>query len=114
MELYWTNAVVVPLLKSGKDPIMVYSNHIISLTLCVVKLMERLENNRLTWRLKKFGLLNHRKYFRPKRSTVGALLYFVNNIDQGFVKRKVTITIMIDFERAFARVPYRSILLQCL
>ena len=45
----WKNAVVIPILKSGKSANKVYWYRPISLTSCLGKIMERLINNRLSW-----------------------------------------------------------------
>lgn len=84
--------------KPRKDPLKV----LVSSTLADASLGKSLANNTQTWRLENFGLLNQRQFgFRLKISTVNALLYFVNNINQGLVEGKITVVVMIEFEAAF-------------
>lgn len=103
----WKTVVLISLLKAEKYPIMVSSYRLISLTPCVGKLMELLVNNRLTWRLEKYGLLNHRQFgFRP-----GALWMHCYIIK---VERKITVAAIIDFEATLDKIPHCSVLLNCL
>ena len=111
----WKQAIIIPLLKTGKPPELASSYRPIALTSCPGKLLERLVNNRLTWRLEKCAILSpHQFGFRPKRSTCDALLYFSESIYSGFSNNECTTAVLIDFEAAFDRVSRISIIAQCM
>lgn len=57
----WKEAIIIPLLKLGKDPTSPASYRPISLTSCLSKLLEKMVNLRLRWYLEKttyYQLLN--------------------------------------------------------
>jgi len=64
------HSIIIPVLKSGKDPQDFSSNRPISLTSTVDKVMEKLVTNRLTYHLEKNKLLtNVQTGFRKGKST---------------------------------------------
>ena len=63
----WKHAIVIPILKSGKDPHRTSSYRPISLTSTLSKLMERLVTNRLMWYLEKFNLLSNTVRFSKRQ-----------------------------------------------
>ena len=66
----WREAIMIPILKRGKDKSKAESYRPISLTSCVGKLMERLINTRLMWQLgNKKHITPEQAAFRQDRST---------------------------------------------
>lgn len=67
IPLEWRTALVVPILKPGKDPSVAASYRPISLLSCVGKLMERLVHDRLQWFLERRAcFLPHQFGFRRR------------------------------------------------
>ncbi|CAL4222396.1 unnamed protein product, partial [Meganyctiphanes norvegica] len=67
----WGEAIVIPILKPGKDPLDPESYRPIALTNCVCKIFERMVNNRLLFSLETKGLIcPFQSGFRRKRSTL--------------------------------------------
>jgi hypothetical protein len=67
----WTKALVVPVLKPGKDASRVACYRLISLTSCVCKLFEKMVNNSLLHTLVSQGVILEQQYgFRRNRSTI--------------------------------------------
>ena len=111
----WKTSIIIPLLKSGKQKLSTNSYRPIALTSCLGKLLERIINNRLRWRLEKNNLLDQNQFgFRPGRSTVDAILRLTEAIYAGFHNKKVTVAVMVDFEAAFDRIPPGSLILQAM
>ena len=66
----WREAIMIPILKKGKDMSQAESYRPVSLTSCVGKLMERLINTRLMWHLEdKKHIAPEQAAFRQDRST---------------------------------------------
>ena len=65
----WKKAIVVPVVKSGKDPKSIDRYRPICLTSTMGKFMERIINNRLNWLLKTINISNKQAGFRIHRST---------------------------------------------
>ncbi|VDO02353.1 unnamed protein product [Rodentolepis nana] len=66
----WKVAIVIPILKKGKDPSNFDNYRPFSLTSVPAKLMERMVNRGLTWLLETNNILRSEQAgFRPRRST---------------------------------------------
>ena len=90
----WKLAQIIPILKSGKDPLLVTSFRPISLLSCLGKAMEKMVCKRLTYFLETNDLLRKTQYgFRAKRSTVDPILSLEHEIRTGLVNRKVTVVV---------------------
>jgi Reverse transcriptase (RNA-dependent DNA polymerase) len=110
----WREAIVVPILKKGKDPTQIPSYRPISLTSVIGKLMERLIKTRLIWWLESNQKLSQAQAgFRKGRDTTDQCLTLSQLISDGFHARppKRTILAQFDFARAFDTV-WRDKLLQ--
>ena len=111
----WKTALIIPLPKPGKAKTEISSYRPVALTSCLGKLLERLVNTRLMWRLETNNLLGDTQFgFRKQRSTNDALLILTNKIYEAFQRQKSTITVLLDFESAFDKTPHSTILLQCM
>jgi len=71
----WRHAMILPVLKAGKDPLNPVSYRPTSLTPTLCKLMEKLVTNRLTFFVEKNNILNNVQCgFRKGRSTVDHII----------------------------------------
>jgi hypothetical protein len=63
----WRSAIVIPILKPGKNPTIAESYRPISLISCLYKVLERIVNKRLVYTLEARNLLPSQQYgFRKK------------------------------------------------
>ncbi|XP_052268657.1 uncharacterized protein LOC127870037 [Dreissena polymorpha] len=98
-------AIILPILKKGKDPKQAGSYRPISLTSCVGKTMERIVNARLKLYLETNNLLAKQQAgFRQFRSTEDQTTYMAQEIEDAFQIQKVVLTAWIDLQRAFGKV----------
>ena len=101
----WKHAIVLPILKGGKDPRLANSYRPISLTSTLCKLMERLITNRLVWYLEKFNLLNNTQSgFRRHRSTADQIIRLQDFITRYQNNKGHVLAVFIDFQKAFDMV----------
>ena len=98
----WSEAVVLPIPKPGKDHLQVSNYRPISLTSCICKLMEKMVNARLMFYLERGNFLTPVQYgFRKVRSTTDALLSLESNVCEAFAKNHHQITVFFDLEKAY-------------
>ena len=77
----WTNSLIIPIPKQGKDPTDPQSYRPISLLSCASKVMEKMINTRLTWLLESTsGYSNTQCGFRKQRSPEDLLVKFEHEI----------------------------------
>lgn len=101
----WKHAVVLPILKVGKDPQQASSYRPISLTSTMSKLMERLVTSRLMWYWEKFGLLNNTQSgFRQGRSTADHITRLQDLVTRHQHNKGHVLAVFVDFEKAFDMV----------
>ena len=113
----WKNAIIIPLLKSGKPPGELKSFRPISLTSCVVKLFERMFADRLIHLAETNNWLSsYQAGFRRGRSCEDQILRMVQAIDDGFQKPKMerSVLVLLDFSAAFDTVWRQKLLLYML
>ena len=107
----WKEALLMPILKPGKNSLHRTSYRPISMLSCIGKTMERLINNRLDWTLERSLLLNHvQSGFRKKRSTYDQLTCLENTIRKALYDKTHCIVIFLDLEGAFDAVDHTSVL----
>ena len=101
----WKHAVILPILKMGKDPQKAISYRPISLTSTVSKLMERLVTDRLMWYLEKHNMLNSSQSgFRKGHNTTDHIIRLQDEINKHINNKSHVLAVFIDFEKAFDMV----------
>ncbi|GBN76467.1 putative RNA-directed DNA polymerase from transposon BS [Araneus ventricosus] len=100
----WQQAIIIPLLKPGKDPKNPSNYRPIALTCCLCKLLERMINRRLVYYLETNKFLHpFQSGFRKGRSTIDNLLALETDIRLSFLQRKHLVAIFFDIEKAYDR-----------
>ncbi|GBN69622.1 putative RNA-directed DNA polymerase from transposon X-element, partial [Araneus ventricosus] len=100
----WQQAIIIPLLKPGKDPKNPSNYRPIALTCCLCKLLERMINHRLVHYLEANKYLHpFQSGFRKGRSTIDNLLALETDIRLSFLQRKHLVAIFFDIEKAYDR-----------
>ena len=98
----WSDAIVVPIPKPGKDHSKAVNYRPIAMTSCIAKTMERMVNNRLVWYLERNDLLNPAQSgFRHQRSTTDHLVRLETYIRDGFAQNEHTVAVFFDMEKAY-------------
>ena len=106
----WKTGKIIPLLKPNKSIDESKSYRPISLLSPAAKILEKLILPDLAAAV---NLQDHQHGFRPKRSTVSALLEVQSHISEGMNKRKPcdrTILVALDLSRAFDTVDHEQLL----
>jgi potassium voltage-gated channel Eag-related subfamily H protein 8 len=97
----WRIALVIPILKPGKDASDPSSYRPIALTSCICKLLERIVNARLVWHLEKENIINESQYgFRRCRSTVDVLARIDTFIKIAFARKEHVVAVFFDIEKS--------------
>ena len=87
----WKEAILIPLLKPGKNPSDSISYRPIALTSSLCKLMERMVNFTLLWYLEHNNLLGyHQSGFRKCRCTTDHLVQLESSTNKGFANKEST------------------------
>ncbi|GFT48511.1 probable RNA-directed DNA polymerase from transposon X-element [Trichonephila clavipes] len=82
----WQEAIVIPILKPGKDPKNPLSYRPIALTSCLCKTLERMVNARLVYQLEKNKCIPlFQSGFRKGRSTLDNIIQLESKIRNAFV-----------------------------
>ncbi|GBN82099.1 putative RNA-directed DNA polymerase from transposon X-element [Araneus ventricosus] len=98
----WRRAVVIPILKPGKDAKNPNNYRPIALTSVLCKLLERMVNSRLVHVLEKKKCLSpFQSGFRFGRGTIDNILLLENSIREAFVSKKHLVSILFDMEKAY-------------
>ena len=104
----WRIAVILPLLKDGKDPASPSSYRPISLTDCFGKLLERVIADRLAAYMEENHLFNESQAgFRKERCTTDQIIKLVQRATDRMQRTDGEVTTMVtffDFERAYDKV----------
>ncbi|GBN40485.1 putative RNA-directed DNA polymerase from transposon X-element, partial [Araneus ventricosus] len=108
----WHEAIVIPILKPGKDSSNPLNYRPIALTSCLCKTLERMVNARLVFELEKQGCISPlQSGFRRGRSTFDNLVLLETQIRNAFVRRNHLVSIFFDIEKAYDRTWRYGILL---
>lgn len=98
----WREAIVVPILKEGKDPSSVTSYRPIALTSCLCKVFEKMINKRLMHFLETNKLLDPFQCgFREDRSTTDHLIRIEAYIRDAFIHKQYCLCVFLDMEKAY-------------
>lgn len=98
----WKTAVVLPLVKPGKDKTKPSSYRPIALTSTICKVMEKMIVKRLNYILEKREILTtFQSGFRKNRSTNDALILFENEIRKAFIMKEYMLAVFFDIEKAY-------------
>jgi hypothetical protein len=103
----WRYAVIVPLLKAAIPSGQVKSYRPVSLTSCVVKLLERLIAERLYYIVESRGLISKfQASFRKGRGCEDQILKITQAIENGFQKKKMerSLLVLLDYSSAYDTV----------
>eukprot|EP01059_Diplonema_ambulator_P022250 TRINITY_DN373_c0_g2_i4.p1 TRINITY_DN373_c0_g2~~TRINITY_DN373_c0_g2_i4.p1 ORF type:complete len:1476 (+),score=293.52 TRINITY_DN373_c0_g2_i4:2254-6681(+) len=111
----WRTALVIPVLKPGKDPMLLSSYRPISLTSCVCKLMERMVNARMTHLLDDEGtgvegLHASQAGFRTGRSTEEHVAAVTQKVADLREEKRKCMVLLFDLSRAFDLVCHKSLI----
>lgn len=98
----WKIAVIIPILKEGKQCQIPSSYRPISLTCCLSKILEKMVSIRLMWYLEVNDLLSENQVgCRRKRSAVDGLIRLENDIRETFANQEHAVAVMFDLEKAY-------------
>ena len=103
----WRHAVIIPIIKAGKPSSKLASYRPISLTSCVVKLLERMLCDRLYYLAETNGwICRTQAGFRRSQSTEDQVIRISQGISDGFQKKPAqrTVLAMLDYSKAYDRV----------
>ncbi|GFS64069.1 probable RNA-directed DNA polymerase from transposon BS [Trichonephila clavipes] len=107
----WKTAVVIPILKPGKNPKLAESHRPISLLPILSKLAEKIISTRLNDYLENENILVPEQHgFRPRLSTTHQLLRVVEYIKDGIDRHQYTAAVFLDIQKAFDRVWHTDLL----
>jgi hypothetical protein len=110
----WRDAVIIPLLKSGKPPERTDSFRPVSLTSCVAKTLERMVAGRIHYLAEARNWWDSRQAgFRRLHSTEDQVLRLTQSISDGFQQKKPlrTVLALLDYTKAYDTV-WRALLLR--
>ena len=96
---------MMPILKKGKNKKKALSYRPISLTSCVCKTMEHIINKRMQWYLETESIFAPEQAgFRKYKGTEDQTTHLAQVIEDAFQKKRVTLTVFIDLQKAFDKV----------
>ena len=111
----WKEAVIIPVLKKGKDPKKKTSYRPISLLSCLGKTLERMVNKQLMWHLETNNLITKEQTaFRKNRNTEDQVIHLAQSIENAFQEKKKVIATFLDLSKAFDKVWKEGLLLKLL
>ena len=112
IPLEWKEANVVPIFKKG-DKHRAENYRPISLTSIVCKTAEHIIHSQIIRHLDSHNLLTERQFgFRKRRSCESQLLLTVHDLATGLRDKQQKDAILLDFSKAFDRVPHERLLLK--
>ncbi|GFX09274.1 probable RNA-directed DNA polymerase from transposon X-element [Trichonephila clavipes] len=107
----WKTAVIIPILKPGKDPTRADSHRPISLLPILSKLAEKIISARLNDYLERNNILTPEQHgFCPRLSTSHQLLRVVEYIKDAIDRNQYTAAVFLDIQKAFDRVWHTGLL----
>ena len=107
----WREAVIIPILKPGKNRKDPSSYRPISLTSCFGKIFERMVSKRLNWFVEEHNIISkYQSGFRKYHTTYDHIIRLETAVRKGFKFKKHTTAVFLDIARAYDMV-YKPILL---
>ncbi|VDI60877.1 Hypothetical predicted protein [Mytilus galloprovincialis] len=101
----WKDAIMMPILKKGKNKSKASSYRPISLTSSCCKLLERIINKRMHMYLESENIIgNEQAGFRQYKSTEDQTTHLSQVVEDAFQSKKVTLAVFVDLQRAFDKV----------
>ena len=101
----WKEAIMMPILKRGKNKSKAASYRPISLTSSCCKLIESIINKRLQTYLESENILGKEQAgFRQYKSTEDQTTHLSQAVEDAFQSKKVTLAVFVDLQRAFDKV----------
>ena len=98
----WKNALLIPILKNGKDPKSTKNYRRIALTNCLCKVFERMINQRIIWWMESQDKFNiYQSGFRKNRCTADNICYLESQIMEAFSSQQYLTSIFFDLEKAY-------------
>jgi hypothetical protein len=106
----WRDAHIVPLFKKGEKHLP--SNYRpVSLTSIVCKLLEHIIHSNIMSHFDRYNILTDKQHgFRSKRSCETQLVTTIQKIAQNVTSKGQVDVILLDFAKAFEKVPHRRLL----
>ena len=106
----WTTANVVPIFKKG-DRLQPINYRPISLTSITCKMLEHIITSNIMQHLDSHNILHDAQHgFRKHRSTETQLIQLIDNLAHNIDNRIQTDAILLDFQKAFDKVPHHRLL----
>lgn len=101
----WNNQIVIPLLKSGKDPLDPSSYRPIALSSVLLKITEHMVKFRLEWFVESKGILSRTQFgFRKGMSTIDSLSTLTTDIRIALKRKEFLIGVFLDIASAYDHV----------
>ena len=98
----WQYATIIPIPKSGKDPVEPNNYRPIALTSCLCKTLERMINKRLTWFLESNDHISRfQSGFRSDRSTADNLVRLETFIGDAFIKKEHVDAVFLIWKKSY-------------
>lgn len=107
----WNQAIVIPILKPGKNKFKKDSYRPISLTCCLCKLFEKIINKRLRWYLESNNIIKiTQSGFRENCSTLDCLARLESDICDALNNKQHLVAVCLDMEKAYDLIWRRRVL----
>ena len=98
----WKEAIIIPILKSGKNPLDCGSYRPIALISCLSKILDKIINKRLMWYLETNNYINKSQCgYRPGRNTDDHTTRLTSDIQEAIVDNQYHISVFLDLEKAY-------------
>lgn len=101
----WKSQIIIPILKSGKNPSDANSYRPIALSSVLAKIMEHLVKNRLEWILENKNLISKSQFgFRKGMGTMDSLSILTSDIRLAFSRGEQVVGAFLDITAAYDNV----------
>lgn len=115
IPLQWKKSMIIPILKPGKDRKMAESYRPIHLISANAKILERLVNFRLMFKIQKHKIISSNQFAHQKgKSTMDNLTILESCINEAFTQKKQVCAIFFDIEKAYDLTWRRLIIDTCI